>query len=72
MFSFKMVHFDAFWSTFRPNNCDYDVHDISRARSNSDHENHSLRNEDYFSTKIVCININYWSFRIKVDPAIFV
>jgi len=25
MFSFKMVHFDTFWSTFRPNNCDYDV-----------------------------------------------
>jgi len=22
--------------------------------------------------KIACININYWSFRIKVDPEIFV
>ena len=30
MFSFEMVHFDAFWSTFRHYNCDYDVHDINR------------------------------------------
>ena len=34
MFSLEMVHFDAFWSTFRPTtryNCDYDVHDMQRS-----------------------------------------
>jgi len=30
IFSFKIVHFDAFWSTFYTNcNCHYDVHDIN-------------------------------------------
>ena len=50
MFSFEMVHFDAFWSTFRPTII------ATTMFINKDHENHSLRNEDYLNTK-TCQNM---------------
>ena len=74
-FSFEMVDFDAFWSTFRPTIIATTMFMISRGlimimkitvcamRTIS-----TLK-----PAKIACngININYWSFRLKVDTRNF-
>jgi len=67
------VRFDAFWSTFRPTII-ATVHDISRGLIKIMKITVcAMRTISTLNpAKIACININYWSFRIKVDPEIFV
>jgi len=71
MFSFEMVHFDAFWSTFRPT-----IIATAMFMTSAEVKKITVCPMRTISTlkpaKIACININYWSFRIKVDPDIFV
>ena len=73
-FSFEMVHFDAFWSTFRPTIIATTMFMISRGLIMIMKITVcAMRTISTQKPAKICngININYWSFRLKVDTRNF-